>query len=164
MKMPVWRLFLTSPVLWLATGFGAGLSPWAPGTVGTALGILIFLGLLRISLPAYLLLMVLGFALGTWLCSVAARLLDEHDHPAVVWDEVIGYLLTMLPVIWLHRPATVLVLLAGFLLFRVFDILKPWPISWVDRRMTNGFGGMADDALAGLAAAAVLRLGLALTG
>jgi phosphatidylglycerophosphatase A len=129
MKMPVWRLFLTSPVLWLATGFGAGLSPWAPGTVGTALGILIFLGLLRVSLPAYLLLVVLGFALGTWLCSVAARLLDEHDHPAVVWDEVIGYLLTMLPVIWLHRPATALVLLAGFVLFRVFDILKPWPIS-----------------------------------
>lgn len=164
MKAPVWRLFLTSPVLWLATGFGAGLSPWAPGTVGTALGILIFLGLLHVSMATYLLLVVLGFALGTWLCSVAARVLDEHDHPAVVWDEVIGYLLTMLPVIWLHLPATSPVLLAGFVLFRVFDILKPWPISWVDQRMTNGFGGMADDALAGLAAAVVLRLGLAFAG
>lgn len=164
MKAPLGRLFLTSPVLWLATGFGAGLSPWAPGTVGTALGVLIFLGFMHLPMTGYLLMAALGFVLGTWLCSAAARLLDEHDHPAVVWDEVIGYLLTMLPLIWLHRPATGPVLLAGFILFRVFDILKPWPISWVDRRVTNGFGGMADDALAGLAAAAVLRLGLALTG
>ncbi len=97
------------------------------------------------------------FVLGVWVCGKAGRELGVHDHPAIVWDEVVGYLVTMtaVPVDWGW-------LLGGFLLFRLFDILKPWPVRWFDRRVPGGVGVMADDLVAGLMAWGVLQVVLVL--
>ena len=91
----------------------------------------------------YLALLALGFVVGIWLCGRTARVLGTHDHPAIVWDEIVGYLATMA-----LRPATGAWPIIGFALFRLFDIAKPWPIAWLDRRVPGGFGIMVDDLLA----------------
>ena len=133
------------PVHFLALGFGSGLIPWAPGTWGTLAAIPLYLLLAQLSLPWYLLAVLLAFAVGVYLCDVTARDAGVHDHPAIVWDEVVGYLITMaaVPLGWQW-------VLAGFVWFRVFDIVKPWPISLLDRYVKGGFGIMIDDVLAGL--------------
>lgn len=142
-----------SPVLLLAFGFGAGLTPRAPGTVGTLVAIPIYLLLARLPVSAYLLSVMLISLAGVWICREASRRLGVHDHPGIVWDEIAGFLVTMLPVapdwIWIA---------VGFGLFRLFDIWKPWPISWVDRRLSGGTGIMLDDLLAGALAAVILFL------
>lgn len=148
---PPVRRILADPVHLLAFGLGAGLSPIAPGTFGTL-----------VAVPAWWLvsgwplswkLMLTGALLlgGIPLCGVSARRLGVHDHPGIVWDEVVGYFVTMLV-----APAGWTWMLAGFVAFRAFDILKPWPISVLDRRLKGGFGIMVDDIAAGVAAAAVL--------
>ena len=86
-----------------------------------------------------------GFALGVWICDRTARDLGVHDHPAIVWDEVIGYFVTMIT-----APPGWVWIVAGFALFRLFDILKPWPIRWIDRHVHGGVGIMLDDVLAGV--------------
>jgi phosphatidylglycerophosphatase A len=136
---------IRKPTHFLALGFGSGLIPWAPGTWGTLAAIPLYLLLAQLSLPWYLLVVVLAFGLGVYLCDVAARDAGVHDHPAIVWDEVVGYLITMaaVPLGWQW-------VLAGFVWFRVFDIVKPWPISLLDRYVKGGFGIMIDDVLAGL--------------
>jgi phosphatidylglycerophosphatase A len=139
------------PVHFLAFGFGLGLAPRAPGTVGT-LAALPFLWLSAAwPLWAQSLLVVLVCVVGVWICGESARRLQAHDHPGIVWDEIAGWLITMLVV-----PLTWYWLLAGFLVFRFFDIVKPWPISVADRRLHGGLGIMADDWLAGIFAAGVL--------
>ncbi len=97
------------------------------------------------------------FLLGVWACAKTGRELGVHDHPAIVWDEVVGYLITMT-----GAPTNWQWLLGGFLLFRLFDILKPWPVRWFDRRVAGGLGVMADDVVAGLMALAVLQIALSL--
>lgn len=153
------RRVLTHPVHFLSFGFGAGLAPRMPGTAGTVVGVAFFWGLRPLGAIGYALATaVMGLA-GIWLCGASARGLGVHDHPGIVWDEIVGYLITMLPVVCLpfHGPAWVWVL-AGFLLFRVLDITKPGPIRWLDRHVDGGVGIMLDDVLAGMTAAAFLAL------
>ena len=112
--------------------------------MGTLLAVGIYLPLSRLSLPAYVAGLSVVVLVGIWLCGKAARDLGVHDHPGIVWDEVAGYLVTMLA-----APTGWLWIVAGFLLFRLFDIWKPWPIGWLDRRVGGGLGIMLDDLVAG---------------
>ncbi|MES9887642.1 MAG: phosphatidylglycerophosphatase A [Candidatus Sedimenticola sp. 6PFRAG1] len=146
----------TNPVHLLAFGLGSGAAPKAPGTVGTLAAIPIFLGVSNLSPTAYLVLVAAMFLVGIWLCDKTSRDLGVHDHGGIVWDEWVGLLVTL----WLVPPGWIW-LLAGFLLFRLFDILKPWPIGWLDRQVSGGFGIMLDDLVAGLFALAVVQLGAA---
>jgi len=137
----------------LALGFGSGLAPKAPGTFGTLAAVPLVALLLWLG-NSYLLAFVLaGSVLGVYLCGQTARDVGEHDHGAIVWDEIIGFGITML---WLPLHWQTLVL--GFVLFRLFDIVKPWPISWLDKRLHGDLGIMLDDILAGVAALLLLHL------
>ncbi|MGD2073365.1 MAG: phosphatidylglycerophosphatase A [Gammaproteobacteria bacterium] len=148
-----------SPVLFLAFGFGAGLSRRAPGTLGTLVAIPLYLGLGRLSAPLYLGLVVVVSLAGVWICRRASDRLGVHDHPGIVWDELAGFLVTMIP-----APMSWTWTAAGFGLFRLFDIWKPWPISWADRHLKGGLGIMVDDLLAGGFAAVVLYLIIGMSG
>ncbi len=146
------RPFPRRLIHFLAQGFGAGRMPYAPGTFGALVAVPIYLLLMPLA-PVVYALSVLGlFTLGVWLADVTGRDLGAHDHPSIVCDEVVGYLVAMFlaPPGW---PWPVI----GFLLFRLFDIWKPYPICLVDRRLTNGFGCMLDDLLAGLYALVALQ-------
>jgi len=144
---------LRDPRLLLAFGFGSGLSPRGPGTAGTVVGVGAYALLAMLPLPLYAAVTLLVIVLGVPLCGFAARRLGQHDHGAIVWDEIAGLLVTML-----GAPPHLLWGLAGFGLFRLLDIAKPWPISWLDRNLAGGLGIMADDVLAGAAACALLWL------
>ncbi|MBR9912708.1 MAG: phosphatidylglycerophosphatase A [Gammaproteobacteria bacterium] len=153
MTNPSFAALVRRPVHFLAFGFGSGLSPKAPGTMGTLAAIPLYLLLAQLSLPVYAALVLLSFVVGVYLCHKTAQDLDVHDHPGIVWDEFVGFWITMLA-----APPGWLWLLLGFLLFRLFDVLKPWPISWCDRKVEGGFGIMIDDVLAGLMALLCLQL------
>jgi len=142
-----------NPLLAVAFGFGLGLAPRAPGTCGTLLGIPLHLATVGLAWPLRAALIAAAFGFGVWVCGRAARTLGVPDHPGIVWDEVVGYLVAMLaaPVGWLG-------IVMGFALFRLFDVWKPWPIRVVDRGVHGGFGIMLDDLLAGAMAAAILWL------
>lgn len=144
---------LRDPRHFLALGLGSGLMPKAPGTMGTLAAVPLVWLLQGLPLWGYLLVILLAFLLGIWLCDVTARNLGVHDHPGIVWDEFVGYGLTMIAV-----PPGWQWLLLGFCLFRVFDILKPWPIRQADRRVGGGFGIMLDDVLAGVYAWLLLQV------
>ena len=144
---------LRQPACALALGFGAGLAPRAPGTVGSLLGVLLALALVPLPTAVAGVVLVGLSAVGVWCCGVAGRRLGVSDHPAIVWDEVVGMALTLLavPPAWPHY-------LAGFVLFRAFDILKPWPVGVLDRHVGGGLGVMLDDLAAGLLAGLSLQL------
>lgn len=128
----------------LALGLGSGLAPKAPGTFGTLAALpLIYLQSV-FSAPVALLWIVFIFVLGCYVCGRTAKDIGEHDHGAIVWDEVAGFSLAMwcIPFEWTY-------LVVGFLLFRFFDIVKPWPIRLLDKKVDGGFGIMIDDMLAG---------------
>lgn len=144
----LWR----DPLTLLAFGFGAGCAPRAPGTFGTLLAVPLFMVCAGLSLPLYLLTCLLVFVLGWWACQHASRRLGVHDHSGIVIDEVAGYLVTMI-----GAPLDLYWILAGFILFRGFDIIKPWPIGWLDRHVHTGFGIMIDDIAAGIMALACLQ-------
>ncbi len=144
---------LGNPAHLLAFGFGAGCSPKAPGTMGTLLAVAVYLPLARLPLAVYLGVLLLVVVAGVWLCDRVSRDLGVHDHPGIVWDEIAGYLLTML-----GAPDGWPWILVGFALFRLFDIWKPWPIGWLDRRVRGGLGIMLDDLVAGALAAVALQL------
>jgi len=144
---------LKNPLVLLALGFGTGLSPKAPGTVGTLVALPLYYFIVQLALSHYLIITSLLFIIGVWLCGYAARKLGVHDHPGIVFDEIVGYLITMIAV-----PFSWPILLAGFALFRFFDAVKPWPISWCDKNLHGGFGIMFDDVLAGLASLILLQL------
>ena len=144
---------LRKPVHLLAFGFGSGLAPKAPGTFGTLAAVPLYLLMAGLSLPIYLGLVLAGTLLGIWICGRASDDLGVHDHGGIVWDEIIGYLLTMV-----FAPPGWAWMLIGFLLFRFFDILKPWPIRWLDRQVSGGVGIMLDDLLAGVFAGLVMLL------
>lgn len=137
----------------VALGFGSGLSPVAPGTVGTLAAVPLFLLLAPLPPWAYAATVVLLFLGGVPVCTHAAARLGQTDPKAVVWDEVVGFLIAMA-----GAPVSVPSVIAGFLLFRLFDILKPGPVRWLERRLAGGLGIMADDAAAGLLAAAAQGL------
>jgi phosphatidylglycerophosphatase A len=144
---------LRNPLGLLAFGFGSGLVPVAPGTAGTLAALPLYLLLRQLPSEAYVAMVALLFLLGLPVCGHAARRLGVHDHPAIVWDEIVGYLAAMT-----YAPPGALWMAAGFALFRFFDILKPWPIRWCDRRVGGGFGIMLDDLLAGAFTAALLQI------
>jgi phosphatidylglycerophosphatase A len=144
---------LLNPIHLLSLGFGSGLSPYAPGTMGTLVAIPLYLLLSQLELLTYLIVVVAGFLIGIYLCDKTSKALGVHDHSGIVWDEFIGYWITMIAI-----PAvTWQWVLAGFVLFRFFDIVKPWPVKVADKRVPGGFGIMLDDLLAGLYALACIQ-------
>lgn len=155
---PSLQQMLKSPSHLFAFGFGSGLAPKAPGTFGTLAAIPVYLVIQHLSLPLYGLWLVITFVLGVYWCDRSSRALNVPDHPGIVWDEMVGYWLTML-----CAPPGWEWMLIGFVLFRLFDITKLWPISVADKKIHGGFGIMFDDILAALFALAALQL-IAFTG
>lgn len=155
---PIPAGLLKNPLHFLSLGFGSGLSPFAPGTFGTLAAIPLYLLIQPLPLAGYLFITLAGLVIGFYLCGETARALGVHDHGGIVWDEIIGYLITMVAV-----PLHWYWIIAGFILFRLFDIFKPWPIKWIDRRITGGVGIMLDDVLAGIFAWTGLQLLIYLT-
>ena len=146
---------LRNPLHLLSLGFGSGLASVAPGTFGTLAAIPFYLLIAQLALPYYLAIVVLGLAAGVYLCGYTSAALGVHDHGGIVWDEFVGFWITMIAV-----PVTWQWIVAGFVLFRIFDIIKPWPVKIADTRMKGGFGIMLDDVLAGLYALGCLQLAL----
>ena len=144
---------LRDPFLLLALGFGSGLARGGPGTAGTVVGMGLYLLIASLPTATVVAITVVVVAVGIPLCGYAARRLGVHDDPGIVWDEIAGYLVTMLLL-----PFEALWIVAGFVLFRILDIAKPWPIGWLDRRLGGGTGIMVDDILAGAVACLVLHL------
>jgi len=146
------RALLATPAGWLACGFGSGLAPIAQGTFGSLAAILPWLLLRECSLPLNRLVIAVGFAIGVWACEMAGRAVGVDDHRSLVWDEFIGQWIALLPA--LGAPWWTVVI--GFVLFRLFDVWKPWPIRYLDRHLKGGLGVMVDDVVAGIFAALVL--------
>ncbi|WP_404409826.1 phosphatidylglycerophosphatase A [Pseudidiomarina marina] len=146
------KRLLLHPIHCLAFGFGSGLAAKAPGTFGTLAAIPIVFAMQFTGLLTYTLITIIAAVAGLWICGYTARTLGVHDHPAIVWDEIAGYMIAMiaLPFTWYN-------VLAAFVLFRFFDIVKPGPIGWCDRNLKGGAGIMVDDLLAGAASAIVLH-------
>jgi len=147
------RQVLTDPVHILAFGLGTGLAPFAPGTVGSLLGVLLAWLTLDLGLIAQIGIAIGLSVAGIWICGESARRLGIHDHGGIVWDEIAGMYVTLLV-----APFTLSAWILAFLLFRAFDIVKPWPIRDLDHRLGGGLGIMLDDLVAALYAAILLAL------
>ena len=143
---------LCNPIFLLAFGFGSGFAPKAPGTAGTLLAVLIHL--ILVNLPPWIhgTIIFAAFFIGIWICGRTAEYLGVHDHEGIVWDELVGYWLMMFLV-----PSNWLWVSFGFVLFRILDVFKPWPISVVDRQVGGGLGIMLDDLLAGVMGAVCIH-------
>lgn len=147
-NVPIPFRFLLDPVHFLALGLGSGMPRFAPGTWGTLMALVLFVLAYRffgvISWYWLSLIVIVGAVLGVYLCGKAARDLGVHDHGGIVWDEFIGFWLCLIGI-----PPGWYWLLAAFVLFRIFDILKPAPIKWADQKVHGGLGIMLDDLIAG---------------
>jgi len=146
---------LKNPLHFLALGFGSGAAPVAPGTFGTLVAIPVYLLLVQLPFVGYLFSVVLISVVGVYICGRTAEDWGVHDHSAIVWDEIAGFLVTMI-----LAPVSIVSVVLGFAYFRLFDIWKPFPISWLDKKVEGGFGIMIDDLLAGIFAALLLQLTL----
>lgn len=144
-KMPSAKTVFTDPIHLLAFGFGSGLSRWAPGTTGSLGALVLYFAIMNFPEWAYLAVTVLVVMAGFHICGESARRLGVHDHPGIVWDEWAGMLITLA-----FAPAGLVWVVIGFLLFRLFDILKPWPANYFDAKWKDGHGIMMDDVVAGL--------------
>ena len=147
------RQLCKHPIHLLSLGLGSGLSPKAPGTAGTVAALIIYVvALQHLSLPYFTAVVVASCLVGFYLCGTTAKALGVHDHPGIVWDEFAGFWITVyaLPEGWAW-------LLLAFVLFRLFDILKPWPISLLDKHVKGGIGIMIDDIVAGLFALFIIQ-------
>ena len=144
---------LKNPIHFLSLGFGSGLAPKAPGTFGTLAAIPVVILAACLGNPGFIIATVVACVVGVYLCGYTAKAMGEHDHPAIVWDEIAGYMVAMIAV-----PVSWQTLLVAFILFRIFDILKPWPIRYLDKHVHGGLGIMIDDILAGLASLAIIHL------
>ena len=153
MVQPSARRWNNHWVHFLAFGFGSGAAPKAPGTFGTLAAVPVFLLLAQLPLWAYLVVVVLSFPVGIYLCGQASRDMGVHDHGGIVWDEIVGMYVTLLA-----APLSVTGWVLAFILFRVMDIVKPWPIRDLDHSMRGGVGIMLDDLAAALYAAILLGL------
>ena len=149
---------LADPVHFIAFGFGAGLAPRAPGTVGSAVGLAIAWALVALPFAWRAGIVAAAIALGIWVCGESARRLNRHDDQRIVFDEIAGVLLTALVV----SEGGLLEMALVFVFFRVFDIVKPWPIREVDHRLGGGLGIMLDDLMAAVAAAVCVAISEAL--
>jgi phosphatidylglycerophosphatase A len=155
---PTWRFILSRPAYFIAFGFGAGLAPIAPGTVGTLLAFpLYWLFFPQVGALEFMVLILVLFILGVWACDTAGRALGVSDYGGMVWDETVAFLLVLFLV-----PATLYWQAAAFLLFRLFDILKPPPIRHYDQTLKSGFGVMLDDLIAAFYTLVVLAIAKAL--
>lgn len=158
---PPARLIMGTPVHLLAFGFGSGLAPAAPGTFGTLAAVPFFLALAWLPPTVFGVALLILFAAGCWICGESARLLGVHDYGGIVFDEFVGLFVAAAPLVlmdgWTPTQFAWGLLLA-VLAFRLFDIVKPWPIRWLDRHVGGGFGIMIDDLLAGAMAAVPLAL------
>ena len=153
------KAILANPIHLLAFGFGAGLFPKAPGTVGTVVAVLIYLVLPSMQPVIYAGLILLSFVFGIWICGKTSEDLGVHDHGGIVWDEFVGYWVTMF-----MAPSGLFWVLLGFVLFRLLDIFKPWPIKWADKELAGGLGIMLDDVLAGIMGALCIQALVVLLG
>lgn len=144
---------LRHPSGWIASGFGAGFAPIASGTVGTAAAILPWLLLRELPWGWYVVAVLVAFGFGVWASDRLIRVLHVEDPGVIVWDEFVGFWITMFA-----APPGWQWVVAGFFVFRLFDVWKPFPIGRVDETVKGGFGAMLDDALAGLYSLAVLQL------
>jgi len=135
----------------IATGFGAGFMPVAPGTAGTALAVPVAWGAAHLGEAGYLLVLVAVTAFGIWAADVYEETTGARDNQRIVIDEVAGYLLTLAAV-----PRGPFNLVVGFGLFRLFDAWKPWPVRWIDERVSGGLGVVLDDLGAGVYGAVIL--------
>ncbi len=140
-------------ILLLATGFGVGYSPVAPGTLGTLIAIPIYYFLSNISSPIYEITLIGFFFLSVWVSEKAEVLFGKKDDQRIVIDEIMGFLVTML---WV--PKTAILIVTGFFLFRFFDILKPFPIRRLEKGLKGGYGVVLDDVMAGVYANIVLQM------
>lgn len=158
---PDWRFMLRHPAHVIALGLGSGLAPKAPGTFGTLAALPLYALWLALGLTPILLAWLLPalFVLGCWACQRTGDALGEPDHGAMVWDEMVAMWAVLIVL-----PATPLAWALGFALFRLFDILKPWPIRWLDARLKGGLGVMLDDVLAAAMALAVWWLATPVLG
>jgi phosphatidylglycerophosphatase A len=142
---------LRDPVNFLAFGLGSGLSPVAPGTAGSAVGLALAWATLELPLAARLLVAIALILSGVWICGESARRIAVHDHPGIVWDEIAGIYVALLVV-----PPPIWAWALCFGLFRLFDVWKPWPIRDLDHRLKGGVGIMLDDLVAALYTAIIL--------
>ena len=152
-----WKIVFTRLDYFLAFGLGSGLAPVAPGTAGSALGLLLSIPALYAPFPVQVIIIVIGFVLGVWVSDRVAKHMEVKDPGGIVWDEFVGMWITLL---WL--PSEIW-LLPAFLLFRLFDIWKPWPVRVADEKLAGGLGIMLDDVFAGfyaLVAVQILNCGL----
>ena len=151
-RKPVPRSVWTNPIHFVACGFGVGTIPWMPGTFGTLVGVALYLVLSPLPIWAYVLITAVLIVIGVFICDITNRDFGTDDHPAAVWDEIATFLIVMIAV-----PKTWYFILIGFLLFRFFDIVKPWPIGWIDKNIHGGVGVMLDDVVAALFSWAILQ-------
>lgn len=145
------KFIFSHPAHFLAFGFGTGLSPYAPGTVGTLVAFPLFFLLHGLDPVIYFSVVAVLYAAGVWFCDIAGKAVGVADHGGIVWDEIVAFLL-VLP----FAPATLLGYALAFFLFRLFDIWKPFPIRYADKHIHGGFGVMFDDLLAAIYAVACL--------
>jgi len=141
------------PIYFVAFGLGSGAMPFAPGTFGTLLAIPFYLLLQPLTLPIYIAFVIIFIALSSWICDRVSRQIDVHDHPGMCLDEFAGFFVTMIA-----APRGWPWILLGFLLFRLFDIWKPWPIHAIDEKIHGGFGMVLDDIVAGIFAMLIIQI------
>lgn len=147
------KLLLARPWHWLTVGLGTGLLPWVPGTWGTLPGILLILAVSRFNLLVYVSIALVATLVGIWLSADLSDRLHKHDPSVVVWDEIVGLLWAMAGV-----PLTWYWIVTGFVVFRLLDGIKPWPISLIDQNLSGGQGIMLDDVAAGILTMAIMHL------
>lgn len=150
---PVPNSIWKKPSHFVAFGFGSGAIPFAPGTFGTLMAIPFYLAMRSLPNSIYFVLLILIIIGSSWLCHIVSKEINEHDHQGMCIDEVVGYLVTMF-----NAPKGFIWIIWGFLLFRLFDILKPWPIRYIDENIQGGFGMILDDVLAGIYSLILLRV------
>ncbi|NCF16314.1 MAG: phosphatidylglycerophosphatase A, partial [Gammaproteobacteria bacterium] len=147
------RAVMTDPVNFLAFGFGTGLAPFAPGTFGSIPGLVLFWLTMDFGLYVQLGIAASMTLAGIWICGESARRIGVHDHGGIVWDEIVGMYITLMV-----APVSIVGFVLAFVLFRVMDIVKPWPIRDLDHSIHGGLGIMLDDLVAALYAALLLGL------
>ncbi len=151
------KVNLTNPYHFLGFGFGSGLIPLMPGTMGSLAAVPLILAMGFVNVSIYIVITIFATVLGVLICKKVSEDLGVHDHGSIVWDEIAGMM-----VVFIAIPITWYNLLIGFVLFRIFDIWKPWPISFLDKHIHGGFGIMIDDIVAGIFALLVMHAWLVL--
>ncbi|CAM3660091.1 phosphatidylglycerophosphatase A [Psychrobacter glaciei] len=164
--LPVNASLLDRVVYWLGIGLGSGLPRRAPGTWGSVGGLIVAIPLMSLGFVPFLIITILSCLIGIWICGRTSELMQGHDDPHIVWDEWAGIWITLLPFSYMgvstasfwqdiSQNLSIIALIIAFVLFRFFDIIKPPPIGWADKKVAGGLGIMLDDIIAGVMAAAV---------